>query len=99
MKKWIGKLKNKKIVDEDSCSWNEVKADLASLSFVTEGNDRHFELRLPDNMEYIQGKTASAFIGGGTTQIESRYIGFRLGNNTIKIRVNEKTHNINIEVE
>ena len=49
--------------------------------------------------EYIQAKTASVDLGGNNIEIESRYVGFSLGNNIVKVRVNEKTKNISIEVE
>jgi hypothetical protein len=50
-------------------------------------------------MEYVQGKTASAFLNSDKIKIESRYIGIVLGNNIVKVRVNEKTNDISIEVE
>ena len=57
-------------------------------------------IKLPKNMsKYIQGKTASAELGSGNIQIESRYIAFKLGNNIVKVRVDEKTQNISIELE
>jgi hypothetical protein len=40
-------------------------------------------------MKYIQGKTASW--GGKEVTIESRYIGYTIGNIVIKVRVCEKT--------
>ena len=94
-KGWIAKVNGD---DVSECQTNWAKLDENEVSELSLNIDGQV-ISLPNDMEYIQGKTASAFIGGGTTQIESRYIGFRLGNNTIKIRVNEKTHNINIEVE
>jgi len=48
---------------------------------------------------YIQGKTASADLNGANIQIESRYIAFKLGNNTVRVRVNEKTQNISVEID
>lgn len=99
---WIGQNKNmddKNIESykEDSHSWNEAKDNIKSLKLET-ANGWTFEL--PDDMEeYIQGKTASADLGSGQIEIESRFIGFKLGNNTIKLRINDKIKVISVEVE
>jgi len=95
MKRWEAKGKNGDVITEDDINWDLVKDKVSSLQLV---NDDQI-IRLPNNAEYIQGKSASAFLGSGKVTIESRYIGFRLGNNIVKIRIDEKTNNINIEVE
>ncbi len=94
MKKWTGRTQFGS-VDEETHKWNDIKNDLIELSFIN-GNQT---ISLPKNMEYIQGKTASAFIGGNNCEIESRYIGYKTGNTIHKIRINEKTSNITIEIE
>ena len=94
---WQGKLKDGKFVNEIHYAWSEVKEDIAQLEFLM--NDNRV-ISLPKNMEkYIQAKSASADLGGNNIEIESRYIGFSLGNNIVKVRVNEKNKNISIEVE
>ena len=49
--------------------------------------------------KYTQGKTASSFIGSKNIEIESRYIGFIYKNIEIKIRIDEKTNNISVDVK
>lgn len=99
MKKWFGILKNGLHVSEPNSpnstnlSWNNIKKQLKSLSI----NNNNQIITLPSNLQYIQGKTASANLNGNV-QIESRYIGFILGNNIVKIRINETNNNINIEL-
>ena len=69
MKKWFAIKKNDEKVDETMVNWNEVKNEVKSLSFDNNGQI----ISLPVNMEsYIQGKTASAFVGSKHSQIESR---------------------------
>lgn len=94
MRRWIGKNKQNNSITEANIPWNKVKSELTSLCFDNNGQI----IELPNNMEYIQGKTASAPLLGGEVTIESRYIGFNLGNNTIRVRINEKSNNIRIEV-
>ncbi len=94
MKKWIG-ITTTGPVDEETHKWNDIKKDLIGLSFVNNSQI----IRLPDNMKYIQGKTASAFVGSNNCEIESRYIGYIIGNTIHKIRINEKTSNVTIETE
>lgn len=94
MKKWFGKDEYDHSVSECNTSWDGVSKILKSLSFDNNGQ----VIELPDNMQYIQGKTASASLSGGKATIISRYIGFVLGNNIVKIRVDEKSNNIKVEV-
>ena len=98
MKKWIAMVKGKEVPIEEynmKTSWEDIKDNVNSLSFDNNGQ----LISLPSGMdEYIQAKTASAELGSDDIEIESRYIGFKLGNNTIRIRINEKTQNISVEV-
>ena len=94
---WKAKTKNGKEVSELDSQWNDIKDDVVELIMIT---DSHKIIKLPKNMEsYIQAKTASAELGSNNIQIESRYIGFKLGNNIVRVRVDEKTQNISIETE
>jgi len=95
MKRWEAVGKNDSEINEDDINWELVKNRVKSLQLNNNGQI----IRLPDNMEYIQGKTASANLMGGKVQIESRYVGIKVGNNIVKIRVDEKTNDISIEVE
>jgi len=94
---WKAKTKDGKEVSEIDSSWVDNEDNITDLIMIT---DSHQIIQLPKNMEkYVQAKTASAELGSNDIQIESRYIGFKLGNNTVRIRVNEKTQNISIEVD
>tara|TARA_R110000824_G_scaffold148242_3_gene317866 strand:- start:51610 stop:51906 length:297 start_codon:yes stop_codon:yes gene_type:complete len=98
----MGKKKDGQLIMElppkdGQSSWDKHKDELTGLELHIDGQI----ITLPDNMEYIQGKTASCSLGDSNAQveIESRYIGVILGNNIIKVRVDEKTKNIKIEIE
>ena len=93
---WKVKTKDGKEVNEQNNSWIEVKDNISELSLITKDNKT---ISLPKNMEsYVQFKSASANLGSSNINIESRTIGFKLGNNIVKIRVDEKTGNINLEI-
>jgi hypothetical protein len=92
---WKVKTKDGKEINEQNGSWTDVKDSISELSLITKDNKI---ISLPKNMEsYVQFKSASANLGSNNINIESRTIGFKLGNNIVKIRVDEKTGNINIE--
>ena len=97
MNYWVATLKDGKKITENEAKWFDIKDQVMNLSlFLTDG----IKLTLPKNMEeYIQAKTASANLDGSNIQIESRYIGFKLGNNTVRVRIDEKSHNVSMEVE
>lgn len=93
---WKARLKSGKEVSELNSKWEDVKDSVTELLLVTNSNQI---IKLPKNMEkYVQFKTASAEIGHNNVQIESRTIGFKIGNNIVKIRVNEKDNNISLEI-
>jgi len=95
MKNWIIKT-NKETIIEGQKPWNEVKNDIKQLIFNNNGQ----KITLPENMDkYICAKTASADLGQNNVKIESRYIGCELGNIIIKVRIDEKTNDISIEIE
>jgi hypothetical protein len=98
MSEWVAILTNGNIVREDEVSsWDDVKDELENIYMEL---DNGMKISLPPyQLEYGQAKTASASLDGGDVQIESRYIYFRLGNNIVKVRVDEKTSNISIEVD
>lgn len=95
MKNWIAKCENGQEVSEHDINWEYIKNEVVSLQLNNDGQ----KIILPKEVDkFIQGKTASAFIGSSNINIESRYIGFIVGNITVKIRVDEQTNNISIEV-
>ncbi len=97
MSLWKAKTKNGKEISELDSNWADVQNDISELIMITNSNQI---IKLPKSMEkYIQSKTASAELGSNNIQIESRSIGFSLGNNIIRIRVDEKTQNISVELE
>ena len=98
MKLWKAILKDGRCVIEnpEKSNWLEISKDVVQLELNNNGQI----IKLPTNMsEYIQGKSASADLSTGKCQIESRYLGWRLGNSIVRIRVNEKTNNISIEMD
>ena len=98
MKKWKTILRDGTAVEEDTQNpnWPQIKDKVTSLELDNNGQI----IKLPSNMsEYIQGKTACGDLFSGKCTLDSRFIGFKIGNNIVKIRVNEKTNNINIEIE
>ncbi len=93
---WKAISKDGKEFNENMNGWSEVKDNISELSLMTKSGKT---ISLPKNMEsYVQFKSASANLGSNNINIESRTIGFKLGNNIIKIRVDEKTGNINLEI-
>ena len=95
MKQWKALGINSEEIHENDINWDLVKDKVSTLSLDNDGQI----ISLPDNMEYIQGKSACANFGSGKVEVLSRYIGFTLGSNTITIRVDEKTNNISVEVK
>lgn len=93
---WKAKTKDGINTTENESKWSEIKDNISQLMFITDNGQT---IKLPPNMEqYIQAKTASAELGNNFVNIESRYIGFKLGNNIIKVRIDEKTDNISVEI-
>ena len=95
MKQWKATGLNSEEIKESDINWDLVKDKVSSLSLDNNGQ----LITLPENMKYIQGKSACANLGSNKVEICSRYIGFVLGNSIIKLRVDEKTNNISIEIE
>jgi hypothetical protein len=94
---WKAKTKDGKEVSEIDTKWEGIKDNVSELLMITNSNQIIY---LPKKMEkYIQFKTASAALGSKNVEIESRVIGCSVGNTIVKVRVNEKTNNITIEVE
>ena len=93
---WEATLNDGKIVNElqPNIVWNDIRLKVVEVRFITESG----RISLPPGLtEYNQAKTCSATLGG-KVEIESRYISAKIGNNTIKIRVNEKNRDISLEV-
>jgi len=94
MKKWEAKTIHGDKITEDDINWELVKNKTQALSLNNDGQI----IALPNDQEYIQGKTASATLGSNKVNIESRYIGMIKNNLKIVIRVNESTGDISLEV-
>ena len=95
MKKWNAILKDGKKVSEDNTNWNDIKNNISSLELDNNGQ----KITLPKGAEgYLQGKTASGNMSTGECKIESRYIGFLSRNSIIKIRIEENSNNITLEI-
>ncbi len=94
---WHVILKNGKSLNENNCKWSDIKNDIEELSLHIPSKNQ--KITLPKGYTYDQAKTASANLNGQNASIESRYISFQLRNNIVKIRVDENTNNISIEVE
>ena len=95
MKYWYGHNKSGEVIREQDTSWEDAQGQLIDFYFNNNGQT----IELPKNKEYIQGKTASATMGTGEVQIESRFFGWKKGNNIVKIRIDEKSNSIKIDVE
>mgnify|MGYP000979854258 CR=1 FL=1 len=96
MKYWKATTSNGNTYTEsDKKNWSEISKDVTQLELHVDGQT----ITLPKNMKYIQAKTACADIGSQNAEIQSRYIGIKLGNNIVRVRVDEKTNNISIEVD
>ena len=93
---WKARLKNGKEVSELDSKWEDIKDNVTELLMITDDNK---VIQLPKRMEsYVQYKTASALLGTNNIEIESRVIGYKLGNIIVRIRVDEKTNNISVEL-
>ena len=95
MNYWAGKTKDGKEVNEHTHNWNQVEKDLVELKLVIPS--KNISISLPPNMVYAHFKSASATLGSNNITIDSRVIGLKIGNNIVKIRVDEKTNNISLE--
>ena len=92
---WKARLKNGTEISELNSKWDDVKNDVVELLLITNDNKIIY---LPKNLEYTQFKSASCSMGGNDMQIESRVVGFKMGDKMVNIRVNEKNGNINVEI-
>jgi hypothetical protein len=95
MNYWTGKTKDNREVSEKTHPWNEIEKDLIELKLFIPS--KNISITLPPNMKYSHFKSASCSLGGKNIEIESRVIGVKIGNNLVKIRIDEKTNNITIE--
>jgi hypothetical protein len=96
MNYWAGKTKDNKEVNEKTHRWNDIEKDLVELKLVIPS--KNISISLPPNLRYTHFKSASSVMGSNKIEIESRVISFDLGMNSVKIRVDEKTNNVSIEV-
>ena len=98
MRYWSAKTKDGKNHVEGSTDWSRIKNDIISLSLIDSASNQIVSLPANKN-EYFQAKTASADFTGKNIVIESRYISCKIGNNIMRIRVNETTGNVSVEIE
>jgi len=95
MKKWIAQTDIGNISEGDE-DWTAIRDRVKSLGMKIDGK----MISLPKGMEeYIQFKSASGDLGSGEIKVLSRVIGFKLGNKYVKLRVDEKTNDITVEVD
>jgi len=92
---WKAKLKDGKEVSELNSKWDDIKDGVTELSLITPNNQI---ISLPKNVEYIQFKSGSCLLNSNGIEIESRVIGFKINGTIVKIRVDEKTNNITVEL-
>lgn len=98
MKKWKAILKDGTPVEENTQKANWTPELAQTITHLELDNNGQI-IKLPPNMkEYVQGKTASGDLISGKCQIESRFLGFKIGSNIVRIRVNEQTNNITVEI-
>lgn len=96
-KYWFITTLDNNIITEKDQNWEDISKDQIKSIALQNGQQT---ISLPQDMdEYGQGKTASASLGGNTIHIESRYIWGKKGNNINRIRIDEKSHNISLELE
>jgi len=94
---WKARTKAGKEISELDTKWNDVQDNIQELLLITPNGQTIY---LPKKMEkYIQFKSASSELGKNNIEIDSRVVGFKIGMNIVKIRVDEKTNNIIVEVE
>jgi len=90
MKYWEAKSKVATHVEEEIPKLHEIK-DIQELKYINNGQT----IYLPNNADtYHYTKTASADLISGEIEIESRNIILKKGNNTIIIKINEKSQDI-----
>jgi len=94
---WSVITKSGEVKNENNSKWSDVENDIEELSLNIPSKQQ--KITLPKGLEYIQAKTASADLNGQNTTIESRYLGMKLGNSIVKVRVDEKTNNISVEID
>lgn len=99
MNYWRAITKNGDVRNEQSVKWSDIENDIEELSLIINSNSNQQKITLPKGYEYVQAKTASADLNGENAVIESKYIGIIIGNNIMKVRVDEKTNNISVEIE
>jgi hypothetical protein len=95
MKRWMAVTENGDLINESDINWSLISEKVCKLVMYSDGQT----ITLPENMSYIQGKSACAAFSSGKVEVLSRYIGFRIGNKIVKVRVCENTNNISVEVE
>ena len=90
---WIALLEDNSLISERDTDWDSIKDNIKKMGWII----HDVIIWLPENVEYsIPMTSASATLQGNIT-IESRYIPFKLGSNSIKVRI--INNNIQIEAE
>lgn len=86
--------RDNKIFSQKTQKFACTKSKNQKLSLVME--DKDIEIILPENTESWYTNTASAI--GNDILLESRNLNFKVGNNTVTIRVNENDNCIKVEI-
>lgn len=95
---WYAIFENGEVFREGKHDWSAVVGcmeDVVRVGLVK--NSQIFTLP-PGHREYIQAKSASAILGGGEIEVLSQYVGYRDGDQVIRLRVSEKTHDVTLEI-
>jgi len=85
------------VLESDGTPWGTIKRRVKRLGYIHKGT----EIMLPEGeTEYLRANSASTSIHGGDVTIESKWVGFRTSDNKVfKLRFNEMTGNVSVEVE
>ena len=97
---WKATLKDNSEVDESNQAWSGVKKDIKTLSYDFKGT----EVILPPIngkiKEFVQYKSASASLSGGSIEVDSQTVGFVLDNGTkVMLKFHFNGNKIDIIVE
>ena len=95
MKEWKAQTDDGRWFNEGEIPWEVIQPNVTHLEFNNNGQ----RLVLPKAESYLQGKSASADMATGKCSIESRFLGAIIGNTIVKIRINEVSNNISVEIE
>lgn len=102
MKRYWSAKKNKKEISEKEIPWdNNDSANYTEVTLeatdIKDNKGNHLKITVPDGLDVIQGKKATASFD--KIDITDRFLGFKIGNNIIKVCLSENKPEIKITVE